>query len=257
MRARGPRRLPAAAVLAASFLACAAGWPGAARADLVLSPGSPGAPIHDDPLRVHLGLDRLEWRARKGADDGPLLDARGWAGRDRNKLGFRLEGAAAGGKVTDAEARLLYGRMVATFWDLTAGLRHEAKPGPASTGAVLGVTGLAPQRFEVDADAFVSERGELAARLEAERDLRFTQRVAVRPRLELNVAGPGAEERGVGAGVGSVALGLRLRYEVRRELAPYLGVTWTRRTGRTAGLARDAGEDVSETAWVAGVRAWY
>jgi copper resistance protein B len=256
VRGPGARLLPAAAVLAAA-LGMGAGWPGAARADLVLSPGSPGAPIHDDPLRVHVAVHRLEWQARKGADDGLLLDARGWMGRDRNKLGVRLEGATAGGEVGDAEARLLYGRMLSTFWDLTAGLRHAFKPGPARTGAVLGVTGLAPQRFEMDLDGFVSERGELAARLEAERDLRFTQRVAALPRLELNAAGPGAEERGVGAGVGSVALGLRLRYEVRRELAPYLGVTWTRLTGRTAGLARDAGERVTETAWVAGVRAWY
>lgn len=245
MRAAG--LLLAGLLLAPAALAQADGGPG----------GPPGTPIHDDRLRTFVAAERLEWQARRGADDGLLLDARGRLGRDREGLAFRLEGTTAGGAVADAEARLLYRRMVATFWDLTAGLRHEASPHPARTGTVLGLTGLAPQRFEVDLDGFVSERGELAARLEAERDLWLTQRLAVRPRLELDAAGPGAEERGVGAGVGSVELGLRVRCEVRRELAPYLGVSWTRRTGRTAGLARDSRERVSETAWVVGVRAWY
>jgi len=237
-------------LLAGTALALAAAGP--ARAAEVH-----GIPIHDDRTYTVLRLDRLEWRARDGTDDGLLWDARGWVGRDRQKLRFRFQGESAGGDLENAEAQVLYSRMVARFWDLVGGLRHDNRPHPARAYAVVGLKGVAPYRFAVDADAYLSEKGALSARLETEYDLLLTQRVVAQPRLEVNAAARNVDDLGRGAGVGDVELGLRLRYEIRRELAPYVGVSRVWKTGGTADRVRAVGGQVAGTAWVAGLRLWY
>lgn len=122
---------------------------------------------------------------------------------------------------------------------------------------MLAAQGLAPGWFEVEASAFIEEGGRLSARFEAEYDLLLTQRWILQPRLETNVSMQADSARGLGSGVNDVELGLRLRYEIKRQFAPYIGVNWTRKLGTTANAARAAGEGVSEASVVAGVRAWF
>lgn len=244
----GPaRRAPGGALVALALLC---GAPGTAAADV--------EPIHDSRPLVFVGADRLEWR--EGPDGGAwLADADLWVGSDRAKLWLKanLEHAPGDGW-QEAEAQLLYSRMISRFWDLQMGVRDDPRPRPERAHAVLGVQGLAPQWFEVQAAAFVSAEAEVSARLEAAYDLLLTQRLIARPRLEANAAAGTVDDRpDLAGGLNDVTLELRLRYEVMREVAPYVGISWARQAGATASRVRAAGGEVSETAWVAGVRLWY
>ena len=96
-----------------------------------------------------------------------------------------------------------------------------------------------------------------AARLEGSYDERITQRLIFQPRAELNFSAQDMPVIGVGSGLTDFELGARLRYEIRRELAPYVGVEWSRKAGDTARLARLAGEDPDAVSFVAGVRVWF
>jgi copper resistance protein B len=136
-------------------------------------------------------------------------------------------------------------------------VRHDFKPDPSRTYGVLGIQGLAPYWFEVDAAGFVSNEGDVSARLEAEYDFLFTQKLILQPRTELNFAVQDVKELGIGSGLSTAELGLRLRYEIVREFAPYVGVSWTRLVGKTEDFARDEGEDVSSVSFVAGVPLWF
>ena len=199
--------------------------------------------------------DRLEYRVNSGKND-ILWDVAGWIGSDYNKLYLESEGAwlVEESEVGEAEVELFYGRNVASFWDLRLGIRHDFKPDPDRTFAALGVEGMAPQWFEVEATAWLSEDGDLSAALEVEYDLLLTQRLILQPRLETSVAAQEVEKYGVGRGINDVELGLRLRYEIRRRFAPYIGVSWHRKIGDTADLARDEGEDVEASFFVLGTR---
>lgn len=205
-------------------------------------------------------LERLEY-APGFAGDPALLDALGWVGGDVNRAWLRVEADAltdrsAGG----LEADLLYGRLVAPYWDALAGARVQTAWGDEDETRLLlalGLAGLAPYWFEVEPTLLVSDEGDVSAELEVEYELLFTQRLILQPRLELAAAVQEVPELGVGSGLTGLELGARLRYEIRRELAPYLGVSWGRRTFETADLARAAGEPVSRVSFVAGVRAWY
>ncbi|PKP68083.1 MAG: copper resistance protein B [Alphaproteobacteria bacterium HGW-Alphaproteobacteria-5] len=203
-------------------------------------------------------VDRLEYQTNEG-NDLVLWDAQGWIGGDINKFWVKTEGEYLldGDQFEEAQFQGLYSRAISSFWNLQAGIRHDIKPGPSRTFGVAGVQGLAPQWFEVDAAAFVSEDGDIEARVETEYDLLVTQRLIIQPRAELNFAAQDVEEYDIGAGLSTAELGLRLRYEIKRELAPYIGVSWTRSVGRTADFARGNGEDVSSTSLVAGVRLWF
>lgn len=201
-------------------------------------------------------LDRFELRLHDGA--GSLhWDAHAWVGGDNHRLWLRLDGSRTDNQVDDTEVQLLYSRPISPFWDVQAGLRHDDTPLGARSHAVLGLHGLAPYWVEVDAAAFVSEQGAWSARIEAEQDWLITQRLIVQPRVETALAARDDQEAGIGRGVNEVKLELRLRYEIRREIAPYLGVTWRRLLGETAGLARQAGAADDEAAVVAGLRLWY
>ncbi len=241
--------------LAAAALALAA-LPAGAR-----EPGWP-PPVHDDPVFWKVLVDQLEVRAAEGPE---VLgwDAVAWVGRDTDRLWIKAEGEEAlGGEGRgEVEVQLLYGRWIAAFWDLLAGLRHDRTwgPGPdrSRTFGVLALTGLAPYWVEVEPALFVSQHGDLSARLTAETDWNLTRRLTLQPKLELDAALQRVEEFGVGRGLNHLELGLRLRYEVRRELAPYLGLTWSRALGATADLARRDGEEVEAVSLVAGVRFWF
>lgn len=202
-------------------------------------------------------LDRLEYRARDGRD-GYAWDGEGWYGGDYNRLWIKSEGEGEfGGRVESAEIQALYSRAIDPWFNLQAGVRYDMRPKPDRAHLVLGIQGLAPYWFEVDGALFLSDRGDLTARFEAEYDQRITNRLILQPRVEVDLAAQDVTEIGVGAGLSSIEAGLRLRYEVRREFAPYFGVEYERRLGNSADFARAAGEDPGGWAVVFGLRSWF
>lgn len=212
--------------------------------------------MEDDPLLAMVMVDQLESRLGNG-NPRMVWDAEGWIGRDRDKIWLKTEGEAKNGRLEEAEAQLLYSRAVAPYWDLQMGLRHDFRPRPRRDWLVLGIKGLAPWFFDVDLALFVGEDGRTAARLTAEYEIMFTQRLALLPEVEVDLAGRSDPDIGSGSGLVSTEVGLRLRYEVRRRFAPYVGVTWTGLHGETADYAREEGEKTSDTRFAVGIRAWY
>lgn len=217
----------------------------------------------DQAIYTFLLLDRVEMLP--GIDSAPLeYDAKAWIGNDYNRLWLKAEGThATGGEaagVGGVEAQALFSRLIAPFWEIQGGVRYDGFYGTGSGDGraflAVGLEGLAPYWFEVEPFLFVSQDGDVSARLEASYELLFTQRLVLQPDLEVNVAFQDVPEYGVGSGFNDLELGLRLRYEVRREVAPYVGFTWHRRLGQTADLARALGEETGESALLAGIRLW-
>ena len=159
--------------------------------------------------------------------------------------------------VTDADLEALWARPLARWWDVVAGVRHEFEPQDARSWLALGVTGIMPYQFHLQVTAYVGEQGRTALQLESEYQLLLTNRLILQPRLELNAYGKDDPLRGTGSGLSDLELGLRLRYEIRREFAPYVGVAWVHRLGRTAALTRAGGADASDLQVLVGLRAWY
>ena len=210
----------------------------------------------DGGMRLWIQGDRVEYRAREGAD-GYLWDVQGYYGGDINKFWFKSEGEGSFGEpIEGAEVQALWSRAIAPFFDFQAGVRQDLT-GPERTHAVIGIQGIAPYKFEVDAAAFISSKGDVTARIEGELDQRITQRLILQPRAELALSAQDIPELGVGAGIDRIEAGLRLRYEFAREFAPYIGVSQEWRIGDSAAYARAAGEDPSVTNYVVGVRFWF
>jgi copper resistance protein B len=201
-------------------------------------------------------FDQLEWRDTSGGN-AAVWEAQAWYGGDYNKVWFKSEGERTRGTTQDARAELLWDRIFSRWWSVQAGVREDFGQGPPRTWAAFGVEGLAPYWFAVEATAYVGEQGRTAARVKTDYDLLFTQRLILQPELEANLYGKNDQARGVGAGLSDVQVALRLRYEIRREVAPYVGVAWLRRFGNSADFARAAGDDPSELQWVAGLRVWF
>ncbi|KWV91900.1 copper resistance protein B [Erythrobacter sp. YT30] len=203
-------------------------------------------------------VERLEARLpTAGGEDGYLWDAQAFYGGDINRFVLKTEGEGEfGNELEDAEIQALYSRAIGPFFDLQAGVRLD--PEPDTRGhLVVGVQGLAPYMFHVDGALFLSDRADLTARLEGEYDQRITQRLIVQPRLEVELAVQDIPERGIGAGIAKIEPGVRLRYEITRELAPYVGIEYEAALGETADIARAAGEDPEAVNVVIGLRAWF
>ncbi len=200
--------------------------------------------------------DRVEYRARDG-NDGYLWDVQGYYGGDLDKFWVKSEGEGSfGEKIESAEVQALYSRAITPFFDLQAGVRQDLAP-MDRTHAVIGVQGLAPYLFEVDAAAFLSDRGDLTARVEVELDQRVTQRLILQPRVEASFSAQNIPELGIGAGLDTLEAGLRLRYHFAREFAPYIGIDQVWRIGDSSDFARLEGQDPSVTNYVAGIRFWF
>jgi len=201
-------------------------------------------------------IDRLEAGFGEG-NATYLWDAQGWTGGDINRFWWKSEGEG-GSKLEEAEVQALYSRAIRPFWDLQAGVRQTIRPDlKDTTDLVLGVQGLAPHWFEIDAAAFLSTEGDLSARIEGEYDQRLTQRWILQPRAEVTLAASDVPEIEVGSGLSSLELGLRLRYEIRREFAPYAGVEWTRKFGETADLVEARGGEAEDLRFVVGLKVWF
>jgi len=237
--------------------------PGDHAADRVFDPGAMAAAReqlareHGGSLAAKLLVDLAEYQVRRGRD-GFRWDAEAWFGGDVHRIVAKSEGEGATNDGADeAEIQLLYSRAISPYFDLQAGVRQDFAPNPAHTYGALAFEGLAPYWFHVQGALFVSERADVLARLEGYYDQPITQRLIAQPRAELDFAAQDVEEHEIGSGLSSFELELRLRYEIRREIAPYLGVSWQRAVGDTARFARRAGERASSTSLVLGMRLWF
>ncbi len=198
-------------------------------------------------------LIELDASFNKGGDIGYTWDAQGWYGGDFNKLWVKTEGEYADGELDDAELQVLYSRYLDTFWDIQTGLRRDFAPG-AHSFVVLGIQGLAPYFFEVDTALFFSEEGVVHLRAEVDYELLITQKLIAELHLESNLFSADVEELEQGAGLANIESGLKLRYEITREVAPYLDINYDHRFGETADMARDNGEDAGEFSVRLGLR---
>ena len=216
--------------------------------------------LGQERIDSYILVDQLEHGFTKGSDT-LRFNGLGWAGGDYNRLWVNTQGnRTSDGSLADADVQVLYGRLIAPFWDLQGGVRYyqPLQNGPKRGAAVFGIQGLAPYRFEVQAAGFVSNRGEVSARIEIEYDIRLTQRLVAQPRFEANVALQRVKELGVGRGINDTELGMRVRYEIRREFAPYAGIVWNSKFGEAAEFARleRQGDPTRNLALVVGVRFW-
>lgn len=210
----------------------------------------------DEQNFASLLVDRLE-TVRSPDNSSVAYDLQAWYGRDYDRLVLKAEGDVDGGTLEEASTELLWSHAVASYWDSQLGLRYDSGEGSERSWLAFGFQGLAPYWFEVDVTGYVGEGGRSALSLEAEYEILFTQKLVLQPRIEANIYGKDDAERGIGSGLSELAAGLRLRYEIRREFAPYIGVEWAGMYGDTADMARAAGLDSKETRAVAGLRFWF
>jgi len=211
---------------------------------------------HGDMAHTFVMADRLELQS--AGEEALVWDAQGWVGKDLDKLWIKSEGEYSfdEDEIEDAEIQALWSHAVSPFWELQAGVRYDLEP-KGRTHGVLGVQGLAPYWFEIDAAAFLSHKGDLTARVEAEYDMLLTQVLILQPRVELEASAQDILELGIGGGFTGLDAGVRLRYELKREFAPYIGVEWQKAFGDTADFITADGGDADKIAAVAGIRAWF
>ena len=232
-------------------------WGALLGASLVVVPALPGMAAEKEPLVFYgVSVEQLEYRR---GDDGDVLawDGDAFAGTDEWKLRLQSEGEydERGSKYETLENQLLVQRLIGTFWDAKAGIRFDTPGGPDRIYAVLGLQGLAPQWFEVDADLFLSEKGDLSARIDVDYELLLTNWLILTPTAEIDFAASDDREIGVGAGISKAEVGLRLSYDLlERTVAPYIGTHYERKFGETGRLAEAEGEDKDAWFFVAGVK---
>ena len=199
----------------------------------------------------------LEYQARKG-HDGLSWEGEAWYGDDIDRLAIKSEGESAIGEgLEEGEVQLLYSRAIGPYFNAQAGVRQDFGAGPDRSYATIAIEGLAPYWFEVEGALFLSDKGDVLARVEGEYDQRITQRLVLQPAIEANFALQDVPANAIGSGLSDVELGLRLRYAIVPEFAPYIGVEWSRKFGDTARFARLGGEDAESTSFVVGVRLWF
>ena len=215
-----------------------------------------GMDMADNPRFGKVLINQLEATHADGVS-GQAWDAYAWYGSDFNKLAIRSEGDRAGGRVEAASVEALWSHAYATFWDSVVGVRHDFGIGPGRNWAAFGVQGIAPYWFNLEATGYVGAGGRTAARFKAEYELLITQRLILEPELETNLYGKADPARRLGSGLSDAGLSLRLRYEIRREFAPYVGVVWQRVFGGTADFRRAENKSVFDRQIVAGVRIWF
>ena len=212
---------------------------------------------HGSIVTSKVMLDQVEAWIGKGRD-GYLVEGEAWYGGDINKLWLKTEIEGEFGRSPEhAEVQALWSRAINPWWNLQAGIRYDVRPDPERAHLVLGIEGLAPYWFEIDAAAFISHKGDVTARFEAEYVQRLTQKLILQPRIEFDLAAQDVPELGIGSGLSTAELGLRLRYEIVPEFAPYVGVAYERAFGDTADFRRAAGDRAGGLNFLVGVRAWF
>lgn len=215
----------------------------------------------DNETMYYLIAEKLEYRSQPGIN--PIMwEVQGYIGKSLNKFWFKSHGEALTTENgADVEFQGLYSRAIGPYFDVQAGLRYDlAYEGGDNLSrgfAVIGLQGMAPYFFHVDGGMFISEEGDISASIEAEYDLLFTQRLIGQSIFETSVALQDVPEWGVGSGLNNIGLGFRLRYEIKREFAPYIGINWERKLGGTADMAQAAGGEASSLSLLGGLRMWF
>jgi copper resistance protein B len=230
------------------------------------SPGGWPAPVNDQEHRLFTLVDVLEYRPSTGGGEGTndyRWDVEGWYGGDYNRLWFKSEGQqdTAFKADYDVDFQLLYGRFIQKHYDFQIGPRVETQTfrGRNVTRGlgVIGIEGLVPYNYEFESALFIDQTGAVSARLSLTKDMLLTQRLILQTRFETNGAVQRVERFTTGSGLNNLEFGVRLRYEIRREFAPYVGISLDRSFGETATLVRQEGGDPSQIRFVVGVRAWF
>jgi copper resistance protein B len=215
-------------------------------------------PVMDNRIIWHVLLDQFEGRSN-GPDNEFRWDGQGWLGTDMNKLWFKSEGFVENGKVTDGDTEALYDRPIPflRYFDAQAGVRYDLDSNPGRTWGAIGVQGLAPYFFDFEPTFYFSDRGRVAGRVTGSYDLLLTNRLILQPQFELNFYSKRDPSREIGSGLSDLDTGLRLRYEITRKFAPYIGVAYTGKFGESADFTRAGGGIVNDVRFVFGIRLWY
>ena len=225
-----------------------------------LDPGDAGIepPVMDNMIFGHVLFDQLEGRTN-GPDNEFRWDGEGWVGTDRNKVWFKSEGFLEHGKATDGDTEAVYDRPIPflRYFDAQAGVRYDLDSDPGRTWGAIGIEGLAPNLFEFAPTFYFSNRGRFAGKITGSYDLLITQRLIAQPQFELNFYSKSDPSRRIGSGLSELDTGLRIRYEISRKFAPYIGFAYTQTFGETATFTQDGGGIVHDPRFVFGVRAWY
>lgn len=208
----------------------------------------------DNAVFAHAILNQLE--GRFGDPSSFRWSGEAWAGTDLNKIWLRTEGRVENGKVDDGTHELFYSRAISTYFNAQIGARYDGDSLPGRGWGAIGIQGLAPLFFEIAATAYISDDGRFAAKLEGSYDLLLTQRLILQPQIEMDFYTKNDREREVGSGLSELDAGLRLRYEITRKFAPYIGVTYLGKFGNTADFARAEGSPADQVRFVAGLRVW-
>lgn len=211
---------------------------------------------NDDPVLTKLMVDKVEYRKTSGHDHF-AWEADFWVGQDLNKAWLKTEGENSEDRTEEGELQLLYSRAVTTNWDFQVGWRGDFRPKPERNWLAFGLRGIAPYHFDIDIAGFIGEDGRTSARADVDYEILFTQRVILSPEIELDWYGKDDVKRVIGSGFSQLELGLRLRYEIRREFAPYIGINWWTKLGDTKQIAREAGDETDDLEIVIGIRAWF
>lgn len=221
-------------------------------------------PVEDSTINSLLLFDLLEYRIPNSGPETLTWDFTGWIGGDYNRLWIKSEGDLElnRGNGGEGDLQLLYGRMIAPFWDFQVGVRQNFITGPdrsdnSRSYAVIGLQGLAPGYFEVEPSLYISDRGEVSGELTLSADFYLTQRLVLQPRFDGGFSFKGDNRFDTASGVNQTDLGLRLRYEITREFAPYIGVSWQHQYGGTADIARSEGDSTDAVSLVLGFRIWF
>lgn len=215
-----------------------------------------GMAMSDHSRQAMLLLDQFEYARGNHGEDGAFLDGQFRYGADFNKFWLKSEGDYSRGRLEDLRTEALWSHAVTSYWDTQVGVRQDLGKGPGRTWAALGIQGLAPYWLDTEATLYVGESGRTAARLELEYEEPLTQRLVLQPKVEVNFYGKDDPLRGIGSGLSDTEVALRLRYELERELGPYLGVVWRQRYGRTADLAHSQARPAGDLQFVAGLHMW-
>ncbi len=213
--------------------------------------------IHDDPLLAKVQLDNLESAYSSDGVNSQLWDGRFWIGHNLDKLWVRSEGSRSKGNIEEGDVEALWAHAISPFWNLMAGMRHDFGTGPNRNWAALGLQGIAPYEFEFEATVYAGPSGRSALRIKTAQDWLLTQKLILTPELDMNVYGRADPQRSLGAGISDASLTFRLRYELSRKFAPYIGYSWGSKFGATEDMARTAGQPVSNHQLLMGVRLWF
>lgn len=201
-------------------------------------------------------IDRFE-RGFKRNRNTTEYDLQAWYGLDYDRAVLKAEGTHSRGKLQEARTELLWGHAIATYWDTQLGVRYDSGVGPERGWLAFGVQGLAPYWFDVEATGYIGNEGRSALRLAASYDVLLTQKLILQPRVDAEYYSKRDSARELGSGMSNLTAGIRLRYEIKREFAPYVGLEWGKKYGETASFARAAGEPTGDTRLVFGVRFWF